>query len=281
MPVWLSTSENIVYKQDHRRLDIGSARVFWSYYLRRRGVHDELLTRLSDGLRSLVSESLAREVLAELQDAIQQNDLLGQLGEVVASFVMEEQEDVLLCHVNWPNQPFAVVRGLDLAGLCTETWLPVVIEIKATASAQLSAQASKLTDDLRDSRVRPKLDLPIDTGRSRRSILARFRRALQEGQFGERKIAAEDVERMVGDDAYVRVGILIHPRRENGKYDYKRYIMKLRNDDFAAHCPSKGAVDDIKECFKLPTVFLDLDIIDIHEAFLDWMRLEAFRDRRV
>jgi hypothetical protein len=246
---------------------------FAEYYLQKRGLSVEVVSKILKDPSSLIPGVEADKLLADLQKSVQHNDLLGQLGEIITTYMLEKRENVFSYKLCWPERPFDVIRGVDLAGVCLSSWLVVLTEIKASESTGLASQLQAARDDLSCVRVVPRFQLNLDDGRSRRSAVVALRRAMREGRLSGCTISPDNIEQLLSGDRFVRVGAIIHSKL-TAKYNYKQTLKLLRTDDLEFHghkgCPEHER--NIKS--NLPTVILDVDVDDFKTRIREWIQLE-------
>lgn len=141
---------------------------FWPYYQRERQL---LLNAAEKTLSDLVGEPAAR---AEAQRAIAAElktlgtDPIGPLGEAHVSYLLEEKVDeadrLLLTRAGWKDDPFDVVKGIDLIGVRLSDGQIFYIEVKASRKTETFLIKQTLVDlrnDLQLARILAKAQLTI------------------------------------------------------------------------------------------------------------------------
>jgi hypothetical protein len=104
------------------------------------------------GLGPAPSNRLQRLVAKEL--ALRGNDIPASAGEAYLAFILEGGGKVILTHAAWKEHPFGQERGVDVVGIETGSWIPILAEAKTRRTPTGRASTlGKLKGQLRVSRT--------------------------------------------------------------------------------------------------------------------------------
>lgn len=254
-PPWVQKpNSEVPYVAEHITMKASDWDRFGGYYTQKR---QELLTAMSDVLataRLPLFNLEATTVMKLIEDERGPNDLSGQIGEILSSFLLEDTYGVLLFALSWPDAPFSVRRGTDISGVCLTEWSLVCVESKATRNKSPASQASKAREGMMSERMWQRFRLPVNDGQSRRAAVVAVRRAIRRKSHKSlQRISPSDVEKLLSDNHFVRVGSVIHEARPK-KYSYKSHLDALQKNDVSAN-PGPATQKPV-----LPTVFVDVGI---------------------
>lgn len=280
MAVWLNPTRPyfplslpVRYHAEYSQITSTEWMQFAEYYLQRRGLSREATSEVLKDSKVLEPTPATELQLSRLQNDVQHRDLLGQLGEILTTFVLETQNGMFTYKLTWPDRPFAVIKGLDLAGVCLKSWLVALAEIKATGTTDLTSQLAEARDDLKCARLVPRYQIDFNDGRSRRSAIIALRRAIRDGRLTGLTIRPENLEQLLDPNRFIRIGAIIHPTLAS-RYNYKQTLKILQNDDLE-HYGHSGCLQGEREAKShLPTVIIDLDIEDCDQRIKEWAQLE-------
>lgn len=268
----------VPYEAEFRTLGEAEWRRFAIYYLKRRRATNNLLRQLRHGLAAAVPSANLTRILRQLRKVTSHNDITGQMGEIVASFILEDVSGTFLHGLTWPIQPTAVRRGKDIGGLCTRTWCALIAQVKATrstAAATIRGRARAAREELRARRLRQEFDMDLEVGASRRAAIGALRQAIRDGQFTSLKHS--DIERLVLVDRFIRVGLVVHPK-SSGALSYQSHLDELLKDDLDTQGIGPGKPDP-RALARLPTIFFDVDVVDFKRSLKRWLALEELKKK--
>jgi hypothetical protein len=252
---------------------------FGKYYLQQRGAAAAHARRVVNELQGTLPPGKLKDLFAALLKTRTRKDLTGQLGEIVGSFVLNAGHGALLCGLSWPVTPFDVRRGVDISGVCTESWLVLCVESKATETDDVRSQVTKARNGLKAADLWDRFSLDLDDGHSRRAVVCEVRRALRAGRLKGKSLGPGDVEKLVSREAFVRVGVIVHSTANH--FCYARALEWLEKDDLARRGETATSDAERREKRQLPTVFIDVQLDDFQRALDGWVELEKWLEEGV
>jgi hypothetical protein len=64
----------------------------------------------------------------------------GNLGEAHVSYYLENKKNIILTHAGWKTNPFTIVQGTDLVGVCLDKLIIIYVEIKTRPSDSFKSE---------------------------------------------------------------------------------------------------------------------------------------------
>ncbi|WP_052548943.1 hypothetical protein [Enhygromyxa salina] len=241
------------------------------FYLKRRRNIEAVVKGILRQVNLPLYKASVEQAVHMLLKTRTENDVTGQIGEIVSSFVLSHEYGVFLFGLSWPIRPFDVHRGNDVAGVCLQSMKVLSVESKATRDASnVPTIAAKAREGMSLDLLLPRFRLNIDDGQSRRAAIFALKKAMKKGDVSDLKFTSDMVEKLVSDEVFIRVGTVVHPRR-GSRYDYDGQLEKLKIDDL-----SHPSGDSNKGTVRFPTAFVDIDVHDIDNVRGVIVHLESY-----
>jgi hypothetical protein len=190
---------------------------FWNtsvrdYYINKRKVPKTILDLIHNRTVSDVPSITASQNIEMLKKSKKWTRILADFGEASASWFLECNESFFMVKLRWVEFPLKVAEGIDVIGFRVSNEEISISEAKTTSELEISSTVSKLSKQLRCSRIEEELCSPMNQYGSKAWLVEQL---VNQGIISEAK-----VDEILSKTDYVRYGFVFHSKDTVAQFNH-------------------------------------------------------------